>query len=667
MSQVQITNPGIIKALSRYRTEQAIAEYIWNGFDAKATCVEVLIDANEIGHISEIKIKDNGNGIHKDLLDKKFLPFLESEKQINPNIRKNTSAIHGEKGVGRLTFFHFASTANWETVYKDENKKYEYNIHINMNDLKNYRPSELSETNKSIGTTVSFTNILGITPNAFNTNIKHFLMREFGWFLELNKAKGFSIKINGSKLDYSKIIDEKDTTIFTYEVNNTKFEINYIQWNEKINDEYSRYYYIDSNDNEKYKETTTLNNKGDHFYHSVFIKSNFFDTFVIDLNVNEQQKSFFEHPEKDKEFNFLKEKLDKFLKEKRKPFIEKYADDIFIPSLEKNNIFPQYNKNSWDILKRDELKDTIKVLYMAEPKIFSGLNTKQKETFIRLLELIIDTGQKDELFDILDEVVQLDVYERKEFAELLEISKLSRIIKTIKLIEDRYEAIDELKKLVFNKKLNANERDHIQKFIEKHYWIFGEQYHLVSADRYFEKALRKHIWILDGEKKDIKIDHPDKKRRMDIFMVRRDLQNNIIKNIVVELKHPKINIGSKELEQVKKYFRVILKQDEFNAASMFWEFYLVGNKFDEYIESELESHKDYGEKSLVFKVKKYKIYVKTWSEIFTEFELRHKFLNDKLELERDNLTNDNDSADEIIQNQDENTATQHPEVVIPKE
>jgi hypothetical protein len=58
------------------------------------------------------------------------------------------------------------------------------------------------------------------------------------------------------------------------------------------------------------------------------------------------------------------------------------------------------------------------------------------------------------------------------------------------------------------------------------------------------------------------------------------LNNDSINNVVVELKHPRVNLGSKELEQVKRYMGVILEQDEFNAPNMSWEFYLIGNGFD---------------------------------------------------------------------------------------
>jgi hypothetical protein len=215
--------------------------------------------------------------------------------------------------------------------------------------------------------------------------------------------------------------------------------------------------------------------------------------------------------------------------------------------------------------------------------------------------------------------------------------------------------------LVFNKVLGANERDHLQKMIEKHYWIFGEQYHLVTAaEPKFEEALRRYIYLLRGEKKEVIIDHPDKNKEMDIFAVRQDLQNDIISNIVIELKHPLVKLGKKELDQVEAYLDVILKQHEFNASNMYWEFHLVGNSLDStgYIERQYKNVEIYGEKSLVFKNPRYKTYVKTWSEIFADFELRHKFLNEKLELERDKLIDSELSADEIINNIRNNTAAQ---------
>ena len=55
--------------------------------------------------ISEISIKDNGIGIAKKQLNKKFKPFYELEKAEQTYERTRITGIHGKNGVGRLTFF----------------------------------------------------------------------------------------------------------------------------------------------------------------------------------------------------------------------------------------------------------------------------------------------------------------------------------------------------------------------------------------------------------------------------------------------------------------------------------------------------------------------------------------------------------------------------------
>jgi hypothetical protein len=662
MTKVEITVPGIKKALSGYNYLQALAEFIWNGFDAKASVVDISFKANEIGYITELAVKDNGYGIEYDKLITKFVPLFESDKVVDPTVRTINSAVHGKNGVGRLTFFHFANGATWDTVYETDNKRYRYKISTDVESLNTYTTTELTETQERTGTTVHFEGVKVITSYHFDTEINDYLMKEFGWFLELNKAKRFTLRINGKDLDYSSLIrgnPEKFT--LEYEPTKTSFDIKYIQWNAKINEEYSRYYFIDSSDNELFKETTTLNMKGDHYYHSVYIKSKLFDDFDIGMEGVEEQKRLFGHSRKDDEYRFLKSEVDKFLRKKRKPFLRAYTDKL-ISGLESDGAFPKYNlSNAWDTTRKSELENIIRGLYQIEPRIFSNLNIEQEKTFVGLLDLVMDADEKDKLFTILQEIVDLEVTDRAELAELLKTSRLSRIIATIRLIEDRYRAIADIRELVFNKALGANERDHLQKMIEKHYWIFGEQYHLVTAaEPKFEEALRRYLYLLRGEKKEIKIDHPDKHKEMDIFAVRQDLQNDIVKNIVIELKNPNIKLGKKELDQVDSYLDVILKQPEFNASNMYWEFYLVGNGLDStgYIERQYKNAEVYGERSLVFKNPRYKTYVRTWSEIFADFELRHKFLNEKLELERDKLINSELSADEIISRIGNNIASQ---------
>jgi hypothetical protein len=53
MANIEITGKGIQKVLNKFDYRQAIAEYIWNGFDAKATIVQLNYDCNTLGFVSK--------------------------------------------------------------------------------------------------------------------------------------------------------------------------------------------------------------------------------------------------------------------------------------------------------------------------------------------------------------------------------------------------------------------------------------------------------------------------------------------------------------------------------------------------------------------------------------------------------------------------------------
>lgn len=100
--------------------------------------------------------------------------------------------------------------------------------------------------------------------------------------------------------------------------------------------------------------------------------------------------------------------------------------------------------------------------------------------------------------------------------------------------------------------VKANEVDHLQTMIEKHYWLFGEEYSLVTAEEpNFEEALRRYLYILEDDEKKVEMEAKNKRKQMDIFAVKRNVNNGKIENIVVELKHTtNVKLGKKQLDQV---------------------------------------------------------------------------------------------------------------------
>jgi hypothetical protein len=652
-ANVAITTPGIKKALRGMSLEKAISEYVWNGFDANATFVDLTFTVNDLQAVTYISVRDNGDGIPSNDIDARFGIFMHSEKEKYHNGKRFLSRVRGKRGMGRLSFFNFCNNANWDTVYKSSTGNRAFNIEVVSTDLVRYSASEGADTNKETGTMVLFSDIFNVYDTSIKSHIVPYLKKEFCWFLKLNNDT-HTIRIDGVPLDYSTLIAEEDTANITYERTKTQFHLHYVRWKEKPNDEYSRYYCEALSGEEKLTNPTTFNNKGDDFYHSVFLFSNFFDNFSpVRHNEGDQEGFEFDKSMNAPEFKFLMVELNNFLRHKRKPFLQKNTDKLINEYLEEGILTRPINGSDWEVLRYDTLEQTVRQLYLVQPKIFARQNNIQKRIFVKFLNLLLDSQEFDRIFGVIKELVDMDPEERQQLGSVLKASKLSSIVKTIDLIQARYTAVDALRRLVFDENLKANEVKHIQSFMENNFWLIGEEYNLVTAaEPKFEEALKRHHCILTGEDKRFFIDHPDKNGEMDLFLVRQDVDANIIKNVVVELKHPRVRLGRKQLEQVDKYFEVIFKTPEFNSCNMTWEFHLLGNKFDEsgYIERQLQNAQPHGERHLVFKSERYKIFVKTWSDVISAFELRHNFLNQRLQLSRQTIAdrNENKTADDLI-------------------
>ncbi|WP_321416591.1 ATP-binding protein [uncultured Methanomethylovorans sp.] len=661
---VIITTEGIISTLENKYTEnsfyKSIAEYIWNGFDAGATTVEVLYDMSNGGTFKLLKIIDNGCGINHSQLSNKFRPFHVSEKK-KKNIDDSDIVLtmHGKNGVGRFSFFTFANVATWDTVYKEGAYNYRYQISIEVNKLEHFSGLDATpeETTYPEGTTLTFTHFKRPPKKSKSKKedtreqqmLDHF-KNEFGWFMELKKPLGYKLLINGEELDYSNLIGQKDVTKIEY--NGNVFEARYLQWVDQL-DEYSKFYYLDHNYKLSYKENTTFNNQGDHFYHSVFVSSQYFENFnAIDTGDTKLSGG----SRSDSTFKFLKKELETFLRIKRKPFLKEHAKKV-IESLENEGIILRENKNEFELIQIDDLECVLSELYTTQPKAFNELKTEQKKIIVGLFAKILISDEREEVISIIEQVVNLSPEEKKQWADILKLTDMSRINRTLNLLKDRYQVMNFLKQILFNESLAANEINHLQKIVEDHTWIFGEKYCLVAAaEDTFEKALRNHIYILTGEKKKVTINHPNKLNQMDIFLCRQSKYDNGVHNLIIELKHPSKKIGMNELNQVKKYMQTIVELPQFNGDSYTWDFILMGSRLDSMIEGEIKNNRRKGEAGIVYDVDNYKIYIRKWSDVLNECELRHGFLQEKLEFDKNKLYLEVTSADEAVELSKHNSA-----------
>lgn len=634
--KTKITSRSISQSGLPQDYKKAIAEYIWNGFDARASLIELNYNSNEIGHISSFSITDNGIGILIDTIGETFGHFLDSQKS---STFDNEGFIKGKKGKGRFSFSLFANRAVWQTRFTTEDKNVlQYDISINKSSQDNFGiDNKILLKDSRTGTTVLFEDIHSLTSDLLERDdFEEFIASEFGWFLFLNKEKDYSIQINGNKIDYWSIIGDFEE--FEANFGEYNFIISFLRWNKKIGDKY--YYYLLNDElKEVHRKHTSFNNKAIDFHHSVYVESDFFNDFAYTKDDN-LVLDFAGKNQESLEYKQLIRKLNLFVFEKEKQFIREQQAEQLISKYHLKNIFPKFRNNSYEKYRQKDLETVVKELYCIQPKIFQGLKDQQSRTLVGFLNLLLDSEQREHILQIMDKIIKLSDEERELLAKSLKKTNFSNVTKLISLLENRFQVINIIKSLVFDHDKFATERDHIQRVIENNYWLFGEQYHLASADKNLETALSNYLTIIErGEKIPIKIDDKKKLKRPDIFICKQvevpdstTNEYNIEENIIVELKRPSVIIGKEQFSQVEDYLRFIKNEPNFNSQLRKWKFILIGKKVDDFIESKYESQKDKGKRYLVEGIKNYEIYAMTWDDIFRIFESRHKHLIDKLEF-----------------------------------
>lgn len=417
----KITNLSIESAGLPKDPKLVIAEYIWNGFDAKATELDISVDSNELGYINSISISDNGEGILFDTLSDSFGNFLDSIKK--NNIRRS-SYTRGKKGKGRFSFSLFSTRAIWYTIVKEKEHLRAYHIQIDRDSKEQYDVSETSSiTHPYTGTQVRLEGVFGLNSSYFESKeFMDFLAQEFGWFLYLNRDLDYTIRINGTLLKYDHLIQETDLlswTIYSPEGNSSHtFHLNYIRWNQQIGDRYY-YYLLNGEKREVAKVLSSFNNNAIDFHHSVYVTSHFFDDFKQeDISVS-TDVNLFTGKEKQVIYRNLLAELRDFLDRKQKKYVRENAVAIKLRELEKKGFLPSYNQTEEDKKRKDILLALIQEVYIVDPRIFFGVKTELIRTYLGFLDLLLQTEKITAILPIIEKAIPLSDKERNRIKQLL--------------------------------------------------------------------------------------------------------------------------------------------------------------------------------------------------------------------------------------------------------
>ena len=460
----------------------------------------------------------------------------------------------------------------------------------------------------------------------------------------LYSIKRNELWLNGQIIDYGKLINVEQSETKSIRIDKFEFEISLIVWNTKIKEKY-RSYFFDSKNTIKGIDTTSFNRNTIDFSHSVFVQSKYFDKidsyFLFDQSYD---LNLFDNQEDQDILKTLKKEIQSFIETKISVILSSKADQEISKMVEERKTFPSFPDDNYGQLRKRDLINVTKEIYRIEPRIFYKLKEVQERSLLAFLNLILSSEERENVLTVIEEIVKLNPSQRKELAEILKKTKLENIVETIKFIEDRYRVIETLKQLVFKLEKYTNERDHIQRIIENNYWLFGEQYNLATSDQTMYKALEQYNYILYGDKNATQplSKEDDANRRMDIFLcssrkVSTSLDNLIEENIVVELKAPQVTLDKKVYRQIEDYMEFIRNHSQFGKLYRRWKFIAVCRSVDDYIKNRYSSLEEKNKPGLVYISENYEIYAFVWDDVFKSFELRHSFLLDKLNYNKETI------------------------------
>ena len=624
---VEITSEAIKKKFQNAEPEKAIFELTWNGLDAGANLIEINIERNDLDGLELITIFDNGSGIDFSNDNNGFFKFDVSNK-------KNMIDAHGKDGIGRFSFHRLCHDATWFTKTLSGNFKLPLN-ESSMQNL-NIEPVNMEKLpkdfkNHTTGTLVELKNFSGKKTFPNNEVLRDKLSVEFGWLIAFKPD--IKIRLNDIAIN----IPNKEEIKSLIEIDGFKFDYSIFRWFEKPTSEQSYLYFINEKNQLCDKELSKFNKKPP-FYASVIIKSinnNIFDNEFGELEGNEGK------------IIEIKEIVNTHLKEVYENFLRVSADNLINDFDEKGyfNYFHDHDKDyeNWRI---NATKQIVKEICLKDPFFLKNLKEKPTKILIRLIDRLLISNENDALFEVLNEVLELDENSLNSFSKLLQRTKLENIVKTIEVISQRLEVIRKLKILMREKYKNILETPDLQSIIESNTWLFGDQYAVLGQEEddfnKIAKNLRKQIKGIDEvELEDIDNDVTVKstKRQVDLFlaskqMVFDEIGNKIFKCVIIEIKKPAISLNKKHLRQLEDYAEIISKHPEFSSSDFIrFELILVGRKLsdsDTSISDKIETAKIYQEKGLISKTNKIKCYVRDWFSILHELELSNEYLIEKL-------------------------------------
>lgn len=608
----------------------AVAELIWNGFDAGANKVEVFLDRNALDGLDAIRVHDTGVGIDHPNVEKYFGNLGESWKKYTS--RKDGRVLHGKNGKGRFKAFTLGEKVEWYTCYNDNGKTYSCRISGHYSTLEDFDVAdpELADGAR-VGTEVSIFNIKHNFTSLQDDSTADQLARIFA--LYLTEYPHLRLVYDGNRIDpCSAQINHSEYQLPEIDLGdgkNVAAIVSIIEWNYAAG---RSLHLCDQGGISLHEIQVGQQVRAPDYNFTIYVKS----AHLLELDKTNRLILDDLDPDVKAIVSAAKEKAKdhfrKLIAEEQGKIVERWkAEDIY----------PYVDKETNDPVERVERQvfDIIAANVSSHLSHFEDSDTKSKKFTFRLLAQAIKQNPES-VQEIIGEVLGLKKEEQDDLVRLLRKTSLSSIISSAKIVANRNDFLDGLEHLLFDPKNKKAllERDQLHKILENEAWLFHEDFYLAGSELRLEEVLEKHIRLLGKRYDDTDlVDVGDGKRGRIDLMLNKAIQPRTgeFDYLIVELKRPSQKINADVLTQIEKYAFAVANDERFRGVTARWKFLAISTDLDSFAEKKANQRER--PKGLIYDDadNNITVWVRPWAEVIGDARARLRFYSDQLAYQAD--------------------------------
>lgn len=625
-----------LEKITRAKPVAALAELIWNSFDADATQVEVFVEQGALGVTSNILVRDNGTGLGHAKAPELFRFLGGSWKRPGATTTRDKRFLHGQDGRGRFKVFALARVADWDVTYFHEKELRSFRVTMTATDMRKVVITDeaAAKTGSAPGVSLTLSELLKDFHSLTSDAGRQELTEMFALYLA--DYEDVLLRLNGLRIDPAAAIASKGNVQLKPLEDEGKLYpvmLEIIEWRKATH----RGLYLC---NEKGFPLTQVEDRRFHvgtFQFSAYLKSEYVSKLQSDGTLELAEMNL-----------RVVAAIDEAQDQIRAYFRNRAAQDAkaVVDEWKQDRIYPYAGEAATHVEKVErQVFDIVAVNVAQHLPDFSTTQQKNKAFHLRLLRQAIEKSP-EELQLILGEVLRLPQRKQEELAELLRDVSLSAIIGSAKVVADRLRFLTGLEAILFDAehKKRLKERSQLHRIVAQNCWLFGEEYNLSVDDQSLTEVLRKHRKLLgDHAVIDEPVKHVSKERGIvDLVLsraIRRHTADGLV-HLVVELKAPKVKIDRDEVNQIEDYARSVLKDERFRNVNTKWVFWAISDDYGEAAAFRMQQGPGNAQQTpsnggKILEGPNFSIWVKTWSQVLEENRGRLQFFKERLEYEAD--------------------------------